>query len=61
MTEPQRGLGALVSLLDLAVMHGQVDVDLVETVRLSGNRASILRATLPHLVFDTPVPTKEMP
>ena len=54
-------LGALVSLLDLAVMHGQVDLGLVETVRLSGDRATALMATLPHLVFDTPVPTKETP
>ncbi|MFJ8816247.1 DUF3375 family protein [Amycolatopsis thermoflava] len=54
-------LGTLVSLLDLAVMHGQVDTDLVETVRLSGNRASVLMTTLPHLAFDTPVPTKEAP
>jgi hypothetical protein len=54
-------LGTLVSLLDLAVMHGQIDIDLVETVRLSGDRAATLRATLPHLAFDTPVPTKEMP
>jgi hypothetical protein len=54
-------LGALVSLLDLAVLHGQVDTDLDETVRLSGDRATALMATLPHLVFDSPVPTKEMP
>lgn len=54
-------LGTLVSLLDLAVMHGQVDIDLVETVRLSGKRASVLMTTLPHLAFDTPVPTKEAP
>lgn len=54
-------LGALVSLLDLAVMHGHVDVDIVERVRLSGDRSSALMATLPHLVFDTPVPTQEGP
>jgi hypothetical protein len=54
-------LGALVSLLDLAVTHGQVDVDVIETVRLSGDRPTALLATLPHLVFDTPVPTKELP
>lgn len=54
-------LGTLVSLLDLAVKHGQVDTDLDETVRLSGDRATALMATLPHLVFDTPVPAKEMP
>lgn len=53
-------LGTLVSLLDLAVIHGQVDTDLDETVRLSGDRATALMATLPHLVFDAPVPTKEM-
>jgi hypothetical protein len=54
-------LGTLVSLLDLAVIHGQVDTDLDEIVRLSGDRAIVLMATLPHLVFDAPVPTKEMP
>ncbi|MCS7480385.1 DUF3375 domain-containing protein [Umezawaea endophytica] len=54
-------LGTLVSLLDLAVMHGQVDTGLVEAVRLSGNQVTALRATLPHLVFDAPVPAKEAP
>ncbi|MBO4207557.1 DUF3375 family protein [Micromonospora echinofusca] len=54
-------LGTLVSLLDLAVTHGQVDISLVETVRLSGDRAAALMATLPALVFDEPVPTKEVP
>jgi len=52
-------LGTLVSLLDLAVMHGQVDTDLDETVQLFGDRATALTATLPHLVFGAPVPTKE--
>lgn len=59
-TEFQR-LGTLVSLLDLAVAHGQVDTDLDETVRLTGDRATALMTTLPHLVFDTPVPIKGMP
>lgn len=54
-------LGTLVSLLDLAVMHGQVEIDFDETVLLSGNRTTALMATLPHLVFSSPVPTKEMP
>jgi hypothetical protein len=54
-------LGILVSMLDLAVMHGQVDTDFDETVRLFGDRATALTVTLPHLVFDEPVPTKEMP
>ncbi|MEV4569551.1 DUF3375 family protein [Nonomuraea sp. NPDC049419] len=58
-------LGALVSLLDLAVMHGQVNLHVDETVRLSGDRTrdrtATLMVTLPHLVFDAPVPTKEMP
>lgn len=54
-------LGAVVSLLDIAVRHGQVETDLYETVRLSGDRAIALMATLPHLVFDTPVPVKEAP
>ncbi|GIM97826.1 DUF3375 family protein [Paractinoplanes toevensis] len=54
-------LGTLVSLLDLAVVHGHIDADLVERVRLSGDRATALMATLPHVVFDAPVPTKELP
>jgi hypothetical protein len=52
-------LGALVSLLDLAVLHGKVDDNVVETVRLSGDRAAELTACLPHLRFDAPVPAKE--
>jgi Protein of unknown function (DUF3375) len=56
-----RHLGALVSLLDLAVEHGQVDTTLAETVRLSGDRTTALLATLPHIAFDHSVPTKEMP
>jgi Protein of unknown function (DUF3375) len=59
-TEFQR-LGTLVSLLDLAVTHGQVDTDLDETVRLSGDRTADLLVTLPDLAFDAPVPTREMP
>ena len=53
-------LGILVSLLDLAVAHGRVDTDLDETLWLSGGRATALMATLPFLVFDAPVPTKEL-
>jgi hypothetical protein len=52
-------LGTLVSLLDLAVRHGKVDDNVVETVRLSGDRAVALTACLPHLRFDAPVPAKE--
>lgn len=59
-TEFQR-LGTLVSLLDLAVMRGQIDTDIDETVRLFGDRTTALVATLPHLAFDAPVPTKEAP
>ncbi len=54
-------LGTLISLLDLAVLHGKVDANLVETVRLSGDRTVALTACLPHLRFDTPVPAKETP
>ena len=54
-------MGTLVSLLDLAVMHGQVETDRDETVELSGDRTTALLATLPHVIFDTPVPTEEMP
>jgi hypothetical protein len=52
-------LGALVSLLDLAVLHGKVDDNVVDTVRLCGDRAVALTACLPHLRFDAPVPAKE--
>ena len=41
--------------------NAPVDTDLEDTVRLSGDRATALMATLPHLFFDAPVPTKEMP
>lgn len=54
-----RRLGVLVSLLDLAVVHGRVVTDITDTVQLSGDRATALLATLPHLIFDTPVPCKE--
>jgi hypothetical protein len=54
-------LGTLVSLLDLAVLHGKVDANVVETVRLSGERTVALTACLPHLRFDAPVPAKETP
>ncbi len=52
-------LGLLVSLLDLAVAHGAVKAGAVHTVALAGNRIATLMATLPHLVFDSPLPTKE--
>jgi hypothetical protein len=52
-------LGTLVSLLDLAVMHGTVDTGVGETVLLSGDRNSTLTVTLPYLLFDRPVPAKE--
>lgn len=54
-----RRLGALVSLLDLAVMHGCVVSGRTDTVQLAGDRVTALLATLPHIVFDAPVPTKE--
>ncbi len=54
-------LGTLVSLLDLAVLHGKVDANVVETVRLSGDRTIALTACVPHLHFDAPVPAKETP
>jgi hypothetical protein len=52
-------LGALVSLLDLAVAYGRVVSDRTDTVHLAGDRVTALLATLPHIVFDAPVPTKE--
>lgn len=46
------------SLLDLAVLHGKVDDNVVEKVR-SGDRAIALTACLPHLRFYVPVAAKE--
>lgn len=48
-------LGALVTLLDLAVSYGQVDGKHREHVRIAGDSERALRVILPHLVFDTPI------
>jgi len=48
-------LGALVTLLDLAVAHGHVDGTHREHVRISGDPEPALRVILPHLIFDTPI------
>lgn len=45
-------LGALVTLLDLAITHGQVNVSVGEHVTITGNRDQALRVVFPHLVFD---------
>jgi len=45
-------LGALVTLLDLAIIHGQVNVDIGEQVTIAGDREQALRVLFPHLVFD---------
>ncbi|WP_454859588.1 DUF3375 family protein [Promicromonospora soli] len=54
-----RRLGAAVSLLDLAIEHGQVSDQDVEQVELAGDRPTALLLTLPHLIFDAPIPVKE--
>ncbi len=48
-------LGTLVSLLDLAVVHGRVETRVCDHVLLGGDRERELRVILPHLVFDRPV------
>ncbi|WP_163508982.1 DUF3375 family protein [Fodinicola acaciae] len=53
-TEFQR-LGAVVSLLDLAIDHGHVRLDVREYVALAGDREQALRVVLPHLIFDRPI------
>jgi Protein of unknown function (DUF3375) len=45
-------LGALVTLLDLAIAHGRVDTDVSEDVTIGAHREAALRVVLPHLVFD---------
>ncbi|MFD7159031.1 DUF3375 family protein [Kribbella sp. NPDC059898] len=45
-------LGALVTLLDLAIAHGHVDAEQSEVVMIDANRETPLRIVLPHLVFD---------
>jgi hypothetical protein len=45
-------LGALVTLLDLAITHGQVNVDIGEQVTIARDREQALRVLFPHLVFD---------
>jgi hypothetical protein len=45
-------LGALVTLLDLAIAHGHVDAEVSEEVTIDADRATPLRILLPHLVFD---------
>lgn len=51
-------LGALVSLLDLAVAHGTVDVDVREAVELAPDTERAIQVILPHLVFDRPIDLK---
>lgn len=53
-----RRLGVLISILDIGVAHGRITTDL-DTVHLAGSTEELLMATLPHVVFDSPVPDKE--
>lgn len=57
-TEFQR-LGALVTLLDLAINHGTVHIDLSEAVRLARDTERGIRVVLPQLVFDRPIDLKQ--
>ena len=60
--EEFRRLGAVVSLLDLAIAHGTVNVDgHHETLRLRNGPPHQLATTLPYLTYDTPIPVKEKP
>jgi hypothetical protein len=45
-------LGALVTLLDLAIAYGQVNVSVSEQVTIGDDREHALRVVFPHLVFD---------
>jgi hypothetical protein len=48
-------LGALVTMLDLAVEYGTVDPGVAEQVTLSGSRERELIVLLPHLAFHEPI------
>jgi hypothetical protein len=39
-------------MLDLAITHGQVTIDIGEQVTIAGDREQALRVLFPHLVFD---------
>lgn len=54
-----RRLGTLVSILDLAVAHGRIDDSATDTVMLAGNVEQALLATLPHVVFEQPITTRD--
>ncbi len=48
-------LGSVVTMLDLAVQYGTVDLEVAEEVTLSGSREHELTVLLPHLVFHEPI------
>lgn len=50
-----RRLGALVSLLDLAITYGQVSDHIRDRVALQPAQERALHVALPHLRFDTPI------
>ncbi|WP_410652339.1 DUF3375 family protein [Amycolatopsis sp. cmx-4-54] len=52
-------LGALVTLLDLAVTHGRVEVAARERVTIGGDRRCALHVVFPHIVFDNPLEADE--
>ncbi|MFD1050705.1 hypothetical protein ACFQ1S_36850, partial [Kibdelosporangium lantanae] len=52
-------LGVLVTLLDLAVTHGRVEVAAREQVTIGGDRRRALHVVFPHIVFDSPVEVGE--
>jgi hypothetical protein len=45
-------LGALVTLLDLAITYGQVNISIGEQVSIATDREHALRVVFPHLAFD---------
>lgn len=51
-------LGTLLSLLDLAIAHGEVDADLAEEITLTTAAGQQLQITVPYMVFHEPLPTK---
>ena len=58
-TPPElRRLGSVLSMLDLAIAYGTIDVAAVESVMLSGDREQDLTVLLPLLTFAVAVPVR---
>ena len=51
-------LGTVLSLLDLAIAHGEVDTELDEQITLRTAAGDLLQITVPYMVFHDPLPAK---